>query len=50
MGAQEIKSILNLVPELLKVPFPRIWTYYDELERKERHLKKAIGKKSKIKV
>jgi uncharacterized protein YuzE len=30
MGAQEIKSILNLVPELLKVPFPRIWIYYDE--------------------
>jgi uncharacterized protein YuzE len=30
MGAQEIKSILNLVPELLKVPFPRILTYYDE--------------------
>jgi uncharacterized protein YuzE len=30
MGAQEIKSILNLVPELLKVPFPKIWTYYDE--------------------
>jgi uncharacterized protein YuzE len=30
MGAQEIKSILNLVPELLKAPFPKIWTYYNE--------------------
>ena len=30
MGEQEIKIILNLVPELLKVPFPKIWTYYDE--------------------
>jgi hypothetical protein len=30
MGAQEIKIILNLVPELLKAPFPKIWTYYNE--------------------
>jgi hypothetical protein len=30
MGAQEIKIILNLIPELLKATFPRIWTYYNE--------------------
>jgi uncharacterized protein YuzE len=30
MAAVEVKSILTLVPELLKVPYSRIWTSYDE--------------------
>jgi len=29
MEAAELKKILNLVPELLEVPYPRIWTFYD---------------------
>ena len=30
MGAVEVKKILNLVPELLEVPYSRIWTSYDK--------------------
>lgn len=30
MGAVEVKNILTLVPELLKVPYSRIWTSYDK--------------------
>ena len=29
MGEIEVKKVLTLVPELLKVPFSRIWTAYD---------------------
>jgi len=30
MEAVEVKRILNLVPDLLEVPYPRIWTSYDK--------------------
>ena len=30
MGAVEVKKILNLVPELLEMPYSRIWTSYDK--------------------
>jgi uncharacterized protein YuzE len=30
MGAVEVKKILTLVPEFLKVPYSRIWTAYDK--------------------
>ena len=30
MGAVEVKKILTLVPELLEVPYSRIWTSYDK--------------------
>ncbi len=30
MGTVEIKQILTLVPELLEVPYSRIWTSYDK--------------------
>ena len=30
MEAVEVKSVSNLVPELLKVPYSRIWTVYDK--------------------
>jgi len=30
MAAVEVKRILNLIPELLKVPYSRIWTAYDK--------------------
>ncbi len=30
MEAAEVKSVLNLVPELLDVPHSRIWTVYDK--------------------
>jgi uncharacterized protein YuzE len=30
MAAVEVKNILTLVPELLKVPYSRIWTSYDK--------------------
>lgn len=30
MGATEVKEILTLVPGLLKIPYSRIWTTYDE--------------------
>lgn len=30
MAAVEVKDILSLVPELLKVPYSRIWTSYDK--------------------
>ena len=30
MEAVEVKSVLNLVPELLDVPYSRIWTAYDK--------------------
>ncbi len=30
MGAIEIKQILRFVPEVIKVPFSRIWTTYDK--------------------
>ena len=30
MGEIEVKKVLTLVPELLKVPFSRIWTAYDK--------------------
>lgn len=30
MEAVEVKKILTLVPELLEVPYSRIWTSYDK--------------------
>jgi len=30
MAAVEVKRILNLIPELLKAPYSRIWTAYDK--------------------
>ena len=30
MGTPEVKKVLDLVPELLKVPYSRIWTSYDK--------------------
>lgn len=30
MAVVEAKNILTLVPELLKVPYPRLWTSYDK--------------------
>jgi hypothetical protein len=30
VAAVEIKKILNLVPELLEIPYSRIWTAYDK--------------------
>ena len=30
MATVEVKKILTLVPELLKVPYSRIWTSYDK--------------------
>ena len=30
MAAVEVKKILSFVPELLKVPYSRIWTAYDK--------------------
>ena len=30
MEAVEVKSVLNRVPELLHVPYSRIWTVYDK--------------------
>ncbi len=30
MGTIEVKKVLNLVPELLEVPYSRIWTSYDK--------------------
>jgi len=30
MGAVEVRKILNLVSDLLDVPYSRIWTAYDE--------------------
>ena len=30
MGAVEVKKILTLAPELLEVPYSRIWTSYDK--------------------
>jgi uncharacterized protein YuzE len=30
MGKIGVKKVLDLVPELLKVPYSRIWTYYDK--------------------
>ena len=30
MAAVEVKKILTLVPELLEVPYSRIWTAYDK--------------------
>lgn len=30
MGAVEVKRILNLLPDLLKMPYSRIWTSYDK--------------------
>ncbi|HUX99663.1 MAG TPA: hypothetical protein VMV49_08925 [Candidatus Deferrimicrobium sp.] len=30
MGIPEVEKILNLVPNLLKIPHPRIWTTYDK--------------------
>ncbi len=30
MAAVEVKRMLNLVPELLEVPYSRIWTSYDK--------------------
>jgi hypothetical protein len=29
MEAVEVKKILTLVPELLEVPYSRVWTAYD---------------------
>ncbi len=29
MGTLEIKKILELVPDLVEIPFSRIWTSYD---------------------
>lgn len=30
MGAVEVKKVLNLVHEILDMPYPRIWTTYDK--------------------
>jgi len=30
MAAVEVKRILNLIPELLEIPYSRIWTTYDK--------------------
>ena len=30
MEMLEVKNILTLVPRLLKVPYSRIWTFYDK--------------------
>ena len=30
MAEAEVKKVLALVPELLEVPYPRIWTSYDK--------------------
>jgi uncharacterized protein YuzE len=30
MAAVEVKRVLNLVPELLEVAYPRIWATYDK--------------------
>ena len=30
MALIEVKKILNLVPELVKFPYSRIWTIYDK--------------------
>jgi uncharacterized protein YuzE len=30
MEAVEVKSVLNRIPELLDVPYSRIWTVYDK--------------------
>ena len=30
MEAAEVRKTSNLVPELLNVPYSRIWTVYDE--------------------
>jgi len=30
MAAVEVKRLLNLVPELLEIPYSRIWTTYDK--------------------
>ena len=30
MVEAEVKKVLALVPELLEVPYPRIWTSYDK--------------------
>lgn len=30
MEAIEVKKILTLVPELLEVPYSRVWTAYDK--------------------
>jgi len=29
MGAVEVEKILTIVPELLEIPYSRIWTSYD---------------------
>lgn len=31
MEAVEVKNVLNRVPELLDVPYPRIWAPYDNV-------------------
>lgn len=30
MGTVEVKKVLNLVHEILDMPYPRIWTTYDK--------------------
>jgi len=30
MGTVELKKVLDIVPELLEVPYSRIWTSYDK--------------------
>ncbi len=30
MEAIEVKRILSIVPDLLEVPYSRVWTYYDK--------------------
>ncbi len=30
MGTAEVKKVLAIVPELLEVPYRRVWTTYDE--------------------
>lgn len=30
MEAVEVKKIMTLVPDILEVPYPRIWTVYDK--------------------
>ena len=30
MGVPEVEKILNLIPTLLKIPHPRVWSAYDK--------------------
>ncbi len=30
MGVPEVEKILNLIPNLLEIPHPRVWSAYDK--------------------